>query len=58
MKRPRGGTKKIALDPAESSAIEVTHLWDTGMTPVGAGVRRVELWMGGLRLGDPTTARL
>lgn len=29
----------------------------TGMTPVGAGVRRVELCMGGLRLGDPAAAR-
>lgn len=37
------GTKKIALDPAESSAIERRVLRLTGMTPVGAGVRRVEL---------------
>lgn len=29
----------------------------TGMTPVGAGVRRVELCMGGLRLGDQAAAR-
>ncbi|RLV68218.1 hypothetical protein STAN_3742 [Streptomyces sp. CBMAI 2042] len=30
----------------------------TGMTPVGAGVRRVELCMGGLGLGDLAAARL
>ncbi len=46
--RPPGRTQKRSRWTRRSPARSIRrHPWNTGMTPVGAGVRRVELWVGG-----------